>query len=567
MPADDERARARLLARLGAATALVDRARARDLAVDALMLAERVGDPVALVEALGTRWLVLWGPDAAEERFTLASRMRAVAAQHRHAEGALTAGLCLLYGFLERGDVAADREIAAYAEAAAALRQPFYLWQAASHAVMVALMEGRLDEAERAAGEAAVLGERSGSANAPLRNAVHLYQLRRTQGRLDEIEPLFAAVAARSPTLPAFRAALAALYAELGRLDDAEAHFEPVAAGVGSIPRDGFWPTTLANLAFTCHALGDAERAAVLHELLAPFAERVVVVSFGHGCEGAYAHSLGLLAATRGGLAEAERCFASARDIEAGLGARLLVAHRDYAWGETILALGGRGDLSRGRTLIERARAAYAQLELGHLVTRAETRLAAAPVATPTPSDAPAPCPNAFRRAGEFWTLAYDGTAVSLRDSKGLRYLGRLVAEPGRALHVIDLAGAAQVREGDTTAEPDHRARAEYRRHLDTLRSELEEAEARHDIGRATRLREELDRLAEELGGSYGILGAAAQRRDTAERIRKAVTNAIRRDLRRIAGAHAALGRHLEHAVRTGAFCRYAPEHSVKWAC
>ena len=40
-----------------------------------------------------------------------------------------------------------------------------------------------------------------------------------------------------------------------------------------------------------------------------------------------------------------------------------------------------------------------------------------------------------FRRDGEYWTVGYRGLVVTLRDSKGLRDLGRLLGEPGREFH------------------------------------------------------------------------------------------------------------------------------------
>jgi hypothetical protein len=37
-----------------------------------------------------------------------------------------------------------------------------------------------------------------------------------------------------------------------------------------------------------------------------------------------------------------------------------------------------------------------------------------------------------FRREGDFWTVAYGGSVVRVRDSKGLRHLARLLAQPAR---------------------------------------------------------------------------------------------------------------------------------------
>jgi tetratricopeptide (TPR) repeat protein len=46
---------------------------------------------------------------------------------------------------------------------------------------------------------------------------------------------------------------------------------------------------------------------------------------------------------------------------------------------------------------------------------------------------------NVFRREGEYWCVVFLGQTVRLRDLKGLRYLARLLARPGRDFHVLDL--------------------------------------------------------------------------------------------------------------------------------
>jgi hypothetical protein len=53
-----------------------------------------------------------------------------------------------------------------------------------------------------------------------------------------------------------------------------------------------------------------------------------------------------------------------------------------------------------------------------------------------------ASAPATFRREGEFWTIAYDGQTVRLRDVKGLRYIASLLASPGRELPVLELTAA-----------------------------------------------------------------------------------------------------------------------------
>ena len=68
------------------------------------------------------------------------------------------------------------------------------------------------------------------------------------------------------------------------------------------------------------------------------------------------------------------------------------------------------------------------------------------------PDAQPAASPNVFRREGDYWTVTFEGQTVRVRDLKGMRYLARLLADPGREFHVLDLVAAetgsgAQVRQ------------------------------------------------------------------------------------------------------------------------
>ncbi len=40
---------------------------------------------------------------------------------------------------------------------------------------------------------------------------------------------------------------------------------------------------------------------------------------------------------------------------------------------------------------------------------------------------------------GDYWALSFEDHTVNLRDLKGLHYLARLLAHPGREFHVLDL--------------------------------------------------------------------------------------------------------------------------------
>ena len=188
---------------------------------------------------------------------------------------------------------------------------------------------------------------------------------------------------------------------------------------------------------------------------------------------------------------------------------------------------------------------------------------------------------NLFRRDGEYWTVGYRGLVVTLRDSKGLRDLGRLLAEPGRELHVLDLMAAGTAARSippsraaeaglaiQGRGEPviDQAARAHYKRRITELEQEIEEAQERGDGEAGAAAREELDALIEELTAAYGLGGRPRRSPDPVERARKAVSRRLRHALDRIARAHPRLGRHLAASVRTGVFCSYEPEQAIVWS-
>jgi hypothetical protein len=208
----------------------------------------------------------------------------------------------------------------------------------------------------------------------------------------------------------------------------------------------------------------------------------------------------------------------------------------------------------------------------------------AGPSAVVLPSEAATPTAsrNLFRREGEYWTVAYDGEVVRLKDAKGLRHLARLLAQPGRELLATDLeaadrgpAAAAPVGPrgragrgelavrpdlGDAGALLDATAKAAYRARLEELRAELEEAEGFNDPERAARARAEQEFLTAELARAVGLGGRDRRAASHAERARLNATRAIRGAMANLARANPSLGRHLAATVRTGRYCSYVPD-------
>jgi tetratricopeptide (TPR) repeat protein len=172
---------------------------------------------------------------------------------------------------------------------------------------------------------------------------------------------------------------------------------------------------------------------------------------------------------------------------------------------------------------------------------------------------------------GKWWVVADDGTSVRLRDSKGLRYLAELVGQPNVERHALDLvdriegvdvdeAGAVDRRAlGNAGDLLDAQARATYRRRIEQLRAEADDAIAEGRLDAAEALQEELDQLVRQLAQAFGLGGRSRQAASAAERARLNVTRALRSAIARVAEAMPDAGAALDRQVRTGLYCVYEP--------
>jgi tetratricopeptide (TPR) repeat protein len=176
---------------------------------------------------------------------------------------------------------------------------------------------------------------------------------------------------------------------------------------------------------------------------------------------------------------------------------------------------------------------------------------------------------NVFRREGDFWCVVFEGHTVRLRDRKGLHYLARLLADPGREFHVLDLvsgetAEAPMFRDGGDAGEMlDAQAKQAYRRRLAEIEEDLEEARTLGDSERAAQADAEREFLVRELARAVGLGGRDRRAGSVSERARASVTRAVRQAMARIREHDAPLGEHLDRAVRTGTYCAYRPDSRV----
>lgn len=171
---------------------------------------------------------------------------------------------------------------------------------------------------------------------------------------------------------------------------------------------------------------------------------------------------------------------------------------------------------------------------------------------------------NLFVRDEGGWLLRFAGREARLFDMKGLKDIQRLIERAGEEVHCLDLAEREDGGYGGEEALDD-RARQEIKGRIRGLQEELAEAEDRNDLGRAERLREELDQLVETLSRALGLGGRSRRLGGLSERARTTVTWRIRHAIRKVGAVHEELARHLRASLRTGLFCSYQPEFATEW--
>ncbi len=173
-----------------------------------------------------------------------------------------------------------------------------------------------------------------------------------------------------------------------------------------------------------------------------------------------------------------------------------------------------------------------------------------------TTSRIPSPRPDvSLQHDGDGWSADFDGVRIVLPNLKGLHDIRRLMERPGEEIHCLDLDERIVAVPGEAIL--DEKARSALKTRLRDLQEDLAEAENGHDIGRAERLRDEMDRILGTLSAALGLGGRRRRLGDSAEKARTAVTWRIRHAIRRIQVAHPSLGQYLSLRVETGTFCRF----------
>lgn len=356
--------RARLLAILAVELTFsaADRERRQELSAEALALAQPEGG-ATLAHVLVARCGAIWDPDTLNERRDhIAEAARLVAAGDDPFAQVMVG--------LRRWDLGIESADAEEAEAGLALAgrvaeelgRPTLRWQVRVRETTREVIRGHLGMAGQLLGEAHELGLRAGQPDAETILVAQLYFLRREQGRLGELADVVGRTATRHP-IAGWRAAVAGVYWEAGRFDEARRVLEEYMAGeYDDLPFDQGWLLLSTLLAEVSAGLGHAESAAILSGRLRPYAGQVAIRP--PGGTGSVDRHLGQLATILGEFDDADRHFQQASAIYTGLHAPGWLARTQLGSADMLVRRGRRGDRRRAVELLREAGATARRLGL-----------------------------------------------------------------------------------------------------------------------------------------------------------------------------------------------------------
>jgi class 3 adenylate cyclase/tetratricopeptide (TPR) repeat protein/KaiC/GvpD/RAD55 family RecA-like ATPase len=284
-------------------------------AADALVRAERVGDPLLL------HWAALYG---------------AIAAGHA-------------------GDIdEVDRCHAIAGPMAKQLDQPGVTWGYTFNRAWRAQLAGNTDRAEELATTALQLGTDSGQPDASMIYGVQLAIVSWQRGNLGDLIPLIEQMITENPGLPVLAGLLAVAHAEADRTDDARHLLAQFAATAFDLPLDMTWLTGMVLYAEADIECRDPQYAQPLIDLLAAWAGQLSGAGAG-STEGPVSHYLGGLSAILGRYEQADTYFAQAAELSDHMGAKFFAARTNLQWAKMLAERNEPGDTEKARKLLTNA--------------------------------------------------------------------------------------------------------------------------------------------------------------------------------------------------------------------
>ena len=369
---DDHPAAAKLLATTAVELGFGEDPEARlALSDEAVAMGRRLGQPATLAYLLRSWELVHRLPWFLDERLAVAQEHYQLAQELADPVEWFWAVNSYSIVALESGDATLFQQLLPQVmPAAAATGQRLLEWIGGFVVINSHLIEGRVDEAERLMERTHEVGQEAGMPDVSEVYASHLFEIRRAQGRVDELVDLLVAVVEAAPDIEAFRPALGICYRDLGRRDGLALFREDVEDGFARYRHNGLWLASMTMNAELAAFFDDTEAALLLHEVLLPWRDQVVWTGTTAGRS--VASALGQVAVTLGRFDEAEDLLTQAVDLHRALRSPAWTAESLLSKAVLYSTRGGSGDEARAREAVTEATTLAASVGAGTLQRRAE---------------------------------------------------------------------------------------------------------------------------------------------------------------------------------------------------
>jgi tetratricopeptide (TPR) repeat protein len=296
--------------------------KAERIATEALELAEQSGDPSALIAALAARAESLHGTANADARLPFIERLRELALASGDQKAVLLSHIRALTVHLERGDIATfeaqhKRHRQAFSETG--LHQ--YLWYPGAYDTTLALMRGRLDEAETLAREYRALGGDNPDPNSVQVSLAHTLLLHFERAQPQMLLSAFELIANKQPHSP-WPVALAWWETECLEFSKAGQTLQKIdVSDISDIGREPGGGAVLGFILEAAFAVGDQRLLPALYKELVPIAFHSATLGYGVGYLGSMARHAGLAAFAIGEIDEAIALLERACEHEKNRGA------------------------------------------------------------------------------------------------------------------------------------------------------------------------------------------------------------------------------------------------------
>jgi class 3 adenylate cyclase/tetratricopeptide (TPR) repeat protein len=368
--------RCRLMSRLARTLCMTGaREQGGEFAAQAAALARHLNDLPSLFDALACEVMHIGAHPLPSREFVARDSVLREMCQIAEAigDGHTIGHACArcLAGYLEIGDVEGfERALERYRQISASQKRVIDKWCLTAAHAMRAILIGDFAAAEQNARESFQIAQSVDGTLAAGIYGMQMFTIRREQGRLAEVAPLFKRFVDEHAEDSTWWPGLMLICSDLGFEAQARENLERLAESGFSIPVDSKRLVTLTYLAEVAARLQDVEHAEQLYAVLLPFRDQVVTVPVFTLCGGSTGRYLGMLANTLGDWSAAQEHFECAVRVDERLRAWPWLAHDRHEFALMLAARNRHEDRARARQLLASAAATAKALKMFALVER-----------------------------------------------------------------------------------------------------------------------------------------------------------------------------------------------------